>query len=56
MVIVGRRDLKTCPVINNKKVCGGRMNHVDDHSECLRCGFFLRKGEKYDKRTRKTLI
>ena len=45
-----------CPVVTDSKICGGRMDHYDDHSECRRCGFFLRKGESYDKRTRRVLI
>ena len=56
MTNIPRRQLHKCPVVTENKVCGGTMDHYDDHSECRRCGFFLRKGESYDKKTRRTLI
>lgn len=31
------RKMKRCP----QPECEGLMDHRDDHSECIKCGFFL---------------
>ena len=60
-----RADLKTCPVkkditspntgrIIRVEQCGAIMHHYDDHSECPRCGFFIKKDQVYDPKTRET--
>lgn len=60
-----RADLQFCPVkkevihpdtkrVQKMKPCGARMHHYDDHSECPKCGFFLKKDQIYNPVTRET--